>query len=140
MPGYLKYARGLTFEQWREAFLTDGPLSRAIIREMDSFPEREPMRSFVDGLSLELPANPDGWDIHNVSISDASCSLFVSFEYGAFSEKFSGGAIAGAEPVETDVAGDQDYYLFDVSAVFHVNDDGNVVSSEILDVCAQTHD
>jgi hypothetical protein len=136
MSGYLTYAKTLTLHQWREEIF--GRLWKQIEREIDLMACLDPVLSIARELELDLPGDADIWDVHNVTISKDSCSVFMSFEYGVFTypDVRRPATNVGPEPVETNVAGDRYYYLFDVSVVFQINDNADV-SIEILDICAQ---
>jgi hypothetical protein len=136
MSGYLTFAKTLTLQQWRKEIF--GRLWEQIEREIDLVACLDPMLSIARELELDLPGNDDIWDVHNVTISEDSCSVFVSFEYRVSTYPYvrRPATNVGPEPVETNVAGDRYYYLFDVSVMFQINNNADV-SMEILDICAQ---
>jgi hypothetical protein len=138
MAGYLKFARALTIDQW-QAESQKGFLLKFLDNVQDTFWKREPMSSIGERLRLELPGDSDMCSLHNVSISEDRCSLFFSFEYGVFTERYARLDELDEEPVERSVDGEQGYYLLDVSLMLHI-DDELVVSSEVLDICSQTSD
>ena len=82
------------------------------------------------------------WELDGVSISE-KVSLLISFEYMAHDKEYADhwemmkaiGTNLLADPFEGCM--DAHVHLFDVSAVIHINDFGEVFASEILDICAQ---
>jgi len=58
MTNYIKHAKTLTLDQWRGEICSgaegEGPLWNDIVREMDSFPQRDPMRSLVEPLFVYM--------------------------------------------------------------------------------------
>jgi hypothetical protein len=153
MTGYLKYAQSLAFDQWKEEYgrscsggdKHDDPVWSGIWRAIrgisDSFAQSEPMTSIVKRLHLVLPGEANIWSLDGVSISD-KVSLSVSFEYLVHDQEYARhweimkatGVDLLADPFEGCM--DAHVYFFDVSAVLHINDSGEVFSSEILDICA----
>jgi hypothetical protein len=143
MSGYLAYARALTADQWQDELVSDF-IWQAVERVRETFWQREPMSSIGQRLCLELPGDFDMASpiLENVSVDELRCSLFISFQYGAFSKPYSAhlrNSTAAEEPVETSVDLESDYYLFDVSVMLHIDDELHVCT-EITDVCAQTPD
>jgi hypothetical protein len=140
MAGYLKYARALTADQW-QAEWQSGFIWQALERVRETFWQHELVSSIGERLCLEFPGDFDMASpiLHNVSINELRCSLFISFQYGVFSQRYSHrrGSSDADEPVETSDDGEQDYYLFDVSVMLHIDDERHV-SSELVDICSQS--
>jgi hypothetical protein len=115
---------------------------RAIDGFSNSFAQSEPMSSVVKRLHLVLPGEADSWSLDGVSITEESCSILVSFEYLVRAQWYECyfsifGPDFDNEPPKKNAKGEPDYYFFDVSALFLIDDYGEVISSEILDICAQ---
>ena len=100
------------------------------------------MASIAKRLHLVIPGESEVWTLDGVAISD-KVSLLICFEYLVFDQEWSNhwevmkavGVNLLADPFEGCM--DAHVHLFDVSAVIHINDFGEVFASEILDICAQ---
>ena len=134
LVGYLAYARALTEDQWQDEF-HNGFLWKAFEREIDALWKRPPMSSAAKRLCLDLPGDSDVATLHNVSMSSDKCWLFITFEYGVWSEPYT--SSNAEERVETSDDGERDFYLFDISMVLDIDADLHV-SSELVDICAQS--
>jgi hypothetical protein len=152
MTNYIKHAKTLTLDQWRGEICSgaegEGPLWNDIVREMDSFPQRDPMRSLVEQLCLESDSESIcrvSCMIHGVAVSEDFCSFPTTVYFYGWTEPYQAGRanIIGAEPFEVcrDVFSDgidRDTYFIRVEAVLRINDDAQM-SSEIVEACADPY-
>jgi hypothetical protein len=147
MTNYIKHAQSLTREQWRnEIWISDGdgppegPLWKDILREIDSFPRREPMISLVKNLNLDTEYGFNAsWIIHSVNVSEDFCSFPMTAYFTGSTEQYKTGRshITGVEPIMDDEEEEREIYVIGVEAILHINDNAQM-SSELVEAFTET--
>jgi hypothetical protein len=133
------YALSLTKYQWTEELRKR--FFDTIIREVESFPSREPVRLVVDQLSLETDEDPfyNKWKIHGVSVSPDTCSLYLTAVFWGSTAPYTSAKenTIGAKPLFEADGNEGEMYVFGVEAILHI-DNAARLSSEIVDVVVDT--
>jgi hypothetical protein len=147
MSGFIKRAQTLTLLEWREEIYNGttcyGRIFDAFLREIDSFPQREPMLSLVKRLCLDTKGPypfHSNWIIPNVTVSEHLCSFPTNVYFWGETTPFKAGRshITGVHPL-FEASGDQEreMYVIGVEAILRINDDAQM-SSEIVETFTET--